>query len=361
MWGLEIVAVLVAECVEVGLNTMSKAAMRRGMNNFIYSAYSTSLGVLFLVPLAFFFHRITSPPPMLTFSTLSKISLLGAIGYCVQMCMYLGIQCSSPTLASALTNLTPAFTFILARISGMEKLDLKSKSSQAKCIGTIVSILGAFTVTFYKGPPIIFGSPSSISVLHEQAVQFQSPVVPQQNWVIGGFLIASGSFILAILIIVQTWIMKDYPAPLMVTLLGNSFTSILATAVALILERDPNAWKLRSNIELVTIVYAAIFMVSLRNIVLTWLVRDKGPVFVTMFKPLGIVIALVMGIAFLGDTLYLGSVTGALIIAIGFYSVLWGKAEEEKAVEEINGTNSFGPNCNTNKFPLLQKESTEEA
>lgn len=84
----------------------------------------------------------------------------------------------------------------------MEKLDLKSKSSQAKCIGTIVSILGAFTVTFYKGLPIIFGSPSSISVLHEEAVQIQSPV-PQQNWVIGGFLIASGSFILAILFIVQ--------------------------------------------------------------------------------------------------------------------------------------------------------------
>lgn len=52
--------------------------------------------------------------------------------------------------------------------------------------------------------------------------------------------------------------------------------------------------------------------------------------------------------------------TGALIIAIGFYSVLWGKAEEEKAVEEINGTNSFGPNYD-NKFPLLQKESTDEA
>lgn len=47
-------------------------------------------------------------------------------------------------------------------------------------------------------------------------------------------------------------------------------------------------------------------MVSLRNIILTWLVHNMGPVFVTMFKPLGIVIALVMGIAFLGDTPYLG-------------------------------------------------------
>ncbi|KAE9450010.1 hypothetical protein C3L33_18095, partial [Rhododendron williamsianum] len=118
MWGLEIVAVVVAECVEVGLNTMSKAAMRRGMNNFIYSAYSTSLGVLFLVPLAFFFHR-----------------------YCVQMCMYLGIQCSSPTLASALTNLTPAFTFILARISGDHSRHLLPEGfvESTESLGKVVS------------------------------------------------------------------------------------------------------------------------------------------------------------------------------------------------------------------------------
>jgi len=352
MWGVAIVAVVGAECLEVGLNTISKAAMSRGMNNFIYSSYSTTLGVLFLLPLSFFFHRMTSPPPKLTSSTLIKLCLLGAIGYFVQMCMYLGIQCSSPTLASALTNLVPAFTFILACVGGMEKLQLKSKSSQAKSIGTIISILGAFTVTFYKGPAIIFPSPSSIS-LHEL---LQSP--PQQYWVFGGFLIASGSFSLAVLMIVQTWIMKDYPAPVMVTLLGNVFTSIFATTVALILERDPNPWKLRPDFELVTIVYAAIFSVSLRNIILTWVVLNKGPVFVTMFKPLSIVIALAMGIAFLGDTLYLGSVTGAIIIALGFYSVLWGKAEEEKAVEEINGTNGFGPN--SEKFPLLQKKCTEE-
>jgi len=40
--------------------------------------------------------------------------------------------------------------------------------------------------------------------------------------------------------------------------------------------------------------------------VYAWACRKKGAVYVAMFSPLGIVIALAMGIVFLGDTLYLG-------------------------------------------------------
>ncbi|KAF5939899.1 hypothetical protein HYC85_021066 [Camellia sinensis] len=274
MRGLEIIAILGIEWLEVGLNTISKAAMRRGMNNFIFNAYSTILGVLFLLPLTFFFHR-----------------------YCVQMFMFIGIGYSSPTMASAMSNLTPAYTFILALIFRMEKLDMKSKSSVAKCIGTIISILGAFTVTYYKGPPIIFNSTSSASSSHE---------VLQSDWVIGGFLLAASTFLVSVLFIVQ-----------------------------------------------------GIFMVSFRNTVQTWVVRKKGPVFVTMFKPLGMLIALAMGISFLGDTLYFGSVSGGVIIALGVYSVLWGKVEEEKAVENTNGEHTSFTSTSDNKLPLLQKKSME--
>ncbi|XP_028051589.1 WAT1-related protein At3g28050-like isoform X5 [Camellia sinensis] len=317
MRGLEIIAILGIEWLEVGLNTISKAAMRRGMNNFIFNAYSTILGVLFLLPLTFFFHRMTSPPPQLTLSIFCKICLLGAIGYCVQMFMFIGIGYSSPTTASAMSNLTPAYTFILALIfrhivfdefytmtaqiiktdPWMEKLDMKSKSSVAKCIGTIISILGAFTVTYYKGPPIIFNSTSSASSSHE---------VLQSDWVIGGFLLAASTFLVSVLFIVQ-----------------------------------------------------GIFMVSFRNTVQTWVVRKKGPVFVTMFKPLGMLIALAMGISFLGDTLYFGSVSGGVIIALGVYSVLWGKVEEEKAVENTNGEHTSFTSTSDNKLPLLQKKSME--
>jgi hypothetical protein len=44
----------------------------------------------------------------------------------------------------------------------------------------------------------------------------------------------------------------------------------------------------------------------LNNTVHTWALHLKGPVFVAMFKPLSIAIAVAMGVMFLGDTLYLG-------------------------------------------------------
>lgn len=37
-----------------------------------------------------------------------------------------------------------------------------------------------------------------------------------------------------------------------------------------------------------------------------WCLHKKGPVYVAMFKPLGIAIAVAMVVIFLGDTLYLG-------------------------------------------------------
>ncbi|KAL6983638.1 hypothetical protein U1Q18_017018 [Sarracenia purpurea var. burkii] len=268
--------------------------------------------------------------------------------YCTEMFSYIGIGFSSPTMASALVNLTPAFAFILAKITGMEKLNFKSKSTQAKSIGTITSILGALIVTFYHGPSLVlvFTSPTSMSP-HKD---FHVP--SQHNWVIGGFFLASGSLLLAVLFTVQAWIIKEYPAELMITLVSSIFESILSTTISFIIVRDPNAWKLRADIELATILYAAIFTVSLRNTIYAWLLRKKGPLFVTMGKPLEMVIAPAMGIIFLGDTLHLGSVIGAFIIAIGFYTVLWGKANEEKVIEEPHGVNSP-----SDKLPLLQKES----
>lgn len=40
--------------------------------------------------------------------------------------------------------------------------------------------------------------------------------------------------------------------------------------------------------------------------VVAWVIRTKGPVFVAMFKPLGISIAAFLGVIFLGDTLHVG-------------------------------------------------------
>ncbi|GFZ02835.1 hypothetical protein Acr_15g0014430 [Actinidia rufa] len=50
----------------------------------------------------------------------------------------------------------------------------------------------------------------------------------------------------------------------------------------------------------------AIFGVVLRFNIVTWCLHEKGPLFVALFKPLGMVIAVIAGLVFLDDTLHLG-------------------------------------------------------
>ncbi|KAJ0096086.1 hypothetical protein Patl1_16199 [Pistacia atlantica] len=107
-------------------------------------------------------------------------------------------------------------------------------------------------------------------------------------------------------------------------------------------ERNPNAWKLRPDLELLAIAFSAVFSAALRGLVHTWAFHKKGALYVSMFKPLSVVIAVAMGVTFLGDTLYLGSVLGAAIIAFGFYSLIWGQGQEEKMIDD-KGINNLKP------------------
>jgi len=70
----------------------------------------------------------------------------------------------------------------------MEEVHWRNSSSQAKVLGTITSIAGAFVVVLYKGP-IIFKTRSSN--FSNQILQFSQ----QLNWILGGiFFIAYSLF-----------------------------------------------------------------------------------------------------------------------------------------------------------------------
>ncbi|PIN23559.1 hypothetical protein CDL12_03722 [Handroanthus impetiginosus] len=100
------------------------------------------------------------------------------------------------------------------------------------------------------------------------------------------------------------------------------------------------------------ILYSGIMGTAFGTIVHAWGLRVKGPVYVALFKPLSIALAVILGVIFLGDDLYLGSVIGSAIISIGFYTVMWGKVKEEKVdiSEDYIGESS----SNDGKVPLLK-------
>ncbi|XP_052188761.1 WAT1-related protein At3g28050-like isoform X5 [Diospyros lotus] len=288
---LPFAAMVSMESIYVGLNTLFKAATLKGMSFHVFMVYAYAIAALLLLPPALFSSRSRDDHRQVGFSVVCRICLLGLVGGVSQIMGYTGIVYSSPTLSSAMSNLTPAFTFLLAIAFRMERLELRNSRSQAKVMGTVVSIAGALVVTLYRGQAIIPNG-SSIS-LHQPLHRSQS------SWIIGSLFLTTQYTLVTFCII-----------------------------VGLVTEPRWNAWRIRLDVTLASILCSGVFGSLLNNVVHAWVLHLKGPVYTVMFKPLSIAIAVAMGVIFLGDTLYLGSVVGATIISIGFYTVMWGKANE---------------------------------
>ncbi|XP_027357534.1 WAT1-related protein At3g28050-like [Abrus precatorius] len=347
---LPIVVIIGNECNDMGLLTLFKAATLQGMNNHVFVAYAYAVATTILIPVTYFSRRSRVVPP-LSFSIISKIVLLGVIGSSSQVLGYAAVSYSSPTLASSIGNLVPAFTFILAVICRMEKLSAKSRSSQAKVMGSIISIAGAFVLTFYKGPSII-NAHTHLSLL-QQPISFLKS--EDASWAIAGILLIADYFLASVWYILQMDILKVFPDELTLVFFYNVTATILSIAVGLLTVPNASDWKIGVDISLISIVCSGIFGKLMSNVVYAWALHLKGPVYVTSFKPLQIVIAVAMGVMFLDDTLYIGSIVGAIIISLGLYAVLWGKSAE--GIDEDVGSLE---SPTTENVPLLQSYNRTE-
>ncbi|KAE8694150.1 WAT1-related protein [Hibiscus syriacus] len=295
-------AMVAVVCTNVLSSILFKAASSKGLSSNIYTFYYSVLGTFVFIPL-FFFRKTAFPP--LKFPLVSRLFLQGIIGVVGNICGSKGTQLGSPTLASAISNLAPAFTFILAVSFRMERVELRRAATQAKIIGTITSISGAFIMIFFKGPKVFSSSPwtSSSSVL-----QLRSPLgSTESNWIIGGILGVVSNLLFSFWYIIQAQIMKMYPDEIVVTFLYNLSMALLALPVCLIAEPQLSSWRLSSSVSFVSVLYTGLFAHSFSSGVHTWGVRLKGPLFVAIFRPASIVIAAIMGAIFLGEALYRGS------------------------------------------------------
>ncbi|XP_074286684.1 WAT1-related protein At4g15540-like isoform X1 [Silene latifolia] len=344
---LPFVLMVALECANVGVNTVFKAATNNGMSYYVFVVYSYSIAAFILFPSNFLCRRPLLPP--LTSTIIAKLFLLSLIGAACLLSGYKGIEYGSPTLASAMSNLIPAFTFILAILFRMEKLVWRSSSSQVKIIGTLVSIAGALVIIFYKGPSILMSAPklsaTSINFLHSS----------NSKWIFGGLLLGGDYILTPVWYIVQAKIIKEYPAELVVVFYYSFFAAIITGAISSVTEPDRAAWILKPDISLAAILYSGLLDSFLSNTIHTYILRRKGPFYIAMFKPLSIAIAAGMGVIFLGDTLYLGSIIGSVVISLGFYAVMWGKATEEICTD----FRSEDLESSSQKEPLLASSKPE--
>ncbi|XP_062079522.1 WAT1-related protein At1g25270-like [Humulus lupulus] len=322
---------VVVQIVFAGVNVFYKLAANDGMNLKIIIAYRFVFSTAFILPLAFFIERRIRPK--LTWMILFQAFLCGLFGGSLAQNLYIAsLDVTSVTFASAMNNLIPVITFILAVSFRLEKLNLGSSSGKAKVLGTLLGIGGAMLLTFYKGIQVNIWSTHVDLLKHGQHQQSHvaSPKDDFGNPVLGCLLSVGSCTSYSLWLIVQAKMTKIYPCYYSSTALMSLMGLIQTAVYALWTERDLNQWKLGWNIRLLSVAYTGVTASGLGVILIAWCVHMRGPVFVSVFNPLMLVLVAIAGSLILDEKLHLGSVLGAVLIVFGLYLVLWGKGKEMK-------------------------------
>ncbi|GMJ12654.1 Usually multiple acids move in and out Transporters 24 [Hibiscus trionum] len=332
---------VVVQIVFAGVNVLYKLAVCDGMSFKVMVAYRFIFASVLMIPLALLVER---KRPKLTWTILLQAFFCGLLGGSVSQNLYIeAMALTSATFVSAMTNLIPAITFIVAVTIGLEKVGLRTMAGKAKVLGTVIGLGGAMVFTFFKGLEINIGSIhlDLLHHLHHAAAAASSGSHPSSAHHVLGALLALGSCTsYAIWLNIQTKMSEKYPCYYSSTALTCTMAAIQTTVLALCLEKDWTQWKLGWNIRLLTVAYSGILGSGMMISLISWCVRMRGPVYASSFNPLLLVLVAAAGAFFLEEKFYLGSIMGAVLIVVGLYVVLWGKAQEMKKNKSCsnNGT-----------------------
>ncbi|CAN6347108.1 unnamed protein product [Urochloa humidicola] len=344
---MPVVAMVLFQVVFAGLNIFYKLAASDGMDLRVLITYRYLFASAFLVPLAYFIER--SKRTKLTRRVLVLSFTCGLIGGSLAQNLYLaGMQLTSTTFASATTNLTPAVTFVLAVAFRHESLAIRTPSGQAKVAGTFLGVGGAMLLTFYKGADITpWNSHINLAATLAQRAAAASgsphPATAESrpNFAMGSLLCISSCFLYALWLIIQAELTREYRFHYSSTALMCAMTTLQSAVIALCFgSRDAAQWRLTGGggggmVRLLAVAYSGLLASGVMMVVLAWCVRRRGPLFVSVFSPLMLLVVAVLSSLLLGERLHLGTALGAVLIVMGLYAVLWGKGHEKAPASEV--------------------------
>ncbi|KAF7816875.1 WAT1-related protein [Senna tora] len=310
-----------------GTVLFSMTSVKHGVNRFVFSAYRNAFAALCLAPFAFLLERKVRPK--MTISVFLQIIALGFLEPVIdQGFTFLGMEYTSATFTSAMLNTVPSLTFVLAVIFRLERIKVKEIGSQAKVIGTMVTFGGALLMTLYKGPAIhLF---HSLNTIQTQAQATHNS--PHKHWVIGTLFLLLGCAAWSSFFILQSITVKRYPAELSLACLICFVGSLQSGAVALVSHHQAAAWSLAWDYRLFAPLYTGVVGSGIAYYIQGLVLQTRGPVFVTAFNPLCMIIVAAFSSFLLSEQLHLGSIIGGIIIAVGLYSVVWGKGKDHKHI-----------------------------
>ncbi|CAJ1974211.1 unnamed protein product [Sphenostylis stenocarpa] len=270
-----------------GMFIFAMDAIKKGMSHYVFIVYRNSIASITLAPFAFVLERKVRPK--MTLRIFSEIMALAFFEIILDQCFaLLGMKFTSASFLSAVMNSAPSVTFVMAVILRLEHMKMKEVASQAKLIGTIVTFGGTLLMALYKGPVLSVMRSSTSHAGQPQNVN--SPTA--NHWILGTCALQS-------------------------------------SVVAAIAERHhPHAWALGWDTRLFAPAYAGIVTSGVQYYIQGMVIKSMGPVIVTAFNPLRMIIITTLACIILSEQLYLGSVVGAIVVVLGLYLVVWGKSKE---------------------------------
>ncbi|KAJ1261079.1 hypothetical protein BS78_09G000900 [Paspalum vaginatum] len=316
---------IIVQIIYTGMYVVSKAAFNHGMSTFVFIFYRQAAATILLLPLAIVLERKNAPPmsPWLFL----KLFVYAMLGNTLSMNLYnISLKYTSATVASATSNSVPVVTFLLAVLLRLEVVRLRSPSGMAKAAGVALCLAGVLTIALYTGP-------SMSPVNHHRA--FAGAATPPHHqasgkgtWIKGTFLMLLANTTWSLWIVLQASLLKEYPNKLLSTLVQCGLSTAQSFLLAVAVERDPAAWKLRLDVGLLAVAYSGFAVTGVSFYLQAWCIEKRGPVFLAMSNPLGLLLTIFCSSFFLGEIVHLGSLLGSALLVGGLYSVLWGKSKD---------------------------------
>ncbi|XP_047306348.1 WAT1-related protein At2g37460-like [Impatiens glandulifera] len=347
-------AVIFIQFGYAGMDLLTKVALNEGMSNYVFVVYRHAIATFLFAPFAFFKEKDVRPN--MTFSIFTKLISLSLLEPVIDQNLYfLGMKYTTATFASSMFNILPAITFVMACIFRLENVRMNSIHSQAKIIGTITTISGAMLMTLMKGPiiplPWTNGRTTRTIISNHHGMVTNS--INLGHSIKGSIMVFVGCLSSAGFIILQAMTVKAYPAELSLTAWICFLGTLNGAIVAAVMERgNPSAWSIGYDYKLLTTLYTGIVCTGLIYYIQGMVMKERGPVFVTAFSPLSMVIVATLSSFILLEKMYLGRVIGAIIIATGLYVVVWGKSQDYN--KDSSDDDELDRNIQTNLGAKLQ-------
>ncbi|KAE9621065.1 hypothetical protein Lalb_Chr01g0009601 [Lupinus albus] len=231
------VAMIFIQFVYSGMALLSKAAISKGMSSYVFVVYRQAFATLALSPFAYF-DRLTASSNL----------------------YYVSINYTTATFAAAATNTVPSITFIMAVfisfylvkvVSGkhrVESISINHIHGVAKILGSIISLVGAITLALVKGPSLLPENQKYIS-------QSLTMVHSKGDYIKGSLMMLSANTSWSLWLILQGFIVKQYPAKFRLTAIQCFFSFIQSATLAATMERNLSAWRLGWDIHLLAVAY----------------------------------------------------------------------------------------------------------